>query len=112
MKCMRTLQAGEPGTLQLIKKYGDRLVRVRYYYDLQKKKKYKTVELIEQEDIYYPNAARIPSNKKVYVYIGYDEEELRRRIKGAGGKWDYRRQLWKLCYKKVQILGLEERIRD
>ena len=45
---MRTrlhLKPGQKGTKQLLAQYGDRLVCVRYRYDAQRKKRFKTVEL-------------------------------------------------------------------
>jgi hypothetical protein len=42
-------KSGEPGTQQLVAKFGDRLVSVHYRHDLAKGKCYKTVELIVAE---------------------------------------------------------------
>lgn len=41
-----TLKPGKRGTKKLVRKYGDRLICVRYRYDDKKKMRYKTVELI------------------------------------------------------------------
>jgi len=38
----------------LLAKYGDYLVRIRYHYDRQPKKRYKTVELIIEETNWVP----------------------------------------------------------
>src|SRR5712692_2629068 len=49
---MRTrlhLKPGQKGTKPLIAQYGDRLVCVRYRYDAQGKKRFKTVELIDSK---------------------------------------------------------------
>ena len=49
---MRTrlhLKPGQKGTKQLLAQYGDRLGCVRYRYDAQQKKRFKTVELIVAE---------------------------------------------------------------
>ena len=48
-RAMRTrlhLKPGQKGTKQLLAQYGDTLVCVRYRYDEQRKKRFKTVELI------------------------------------------------------------------
>ena len=37
---------GQPGTKSLVAQYGERLVCVRYRYDAQKRRRFKTVELI------------------------------------------------------------------
>lgn len=44
-----TLKPGQNGTKRLVEKYGDRLVSVRYKYDADLRKRYTTVELIEEE---------------------------------------------------------------
>jgi hypothetical protein len=49
MQIRLTLKPGQKGTKKLLRRYGDKLVCVRYRYDPQNKKRYKTVELIEEE---------------------------------------------------------------
>ena len=49
MKTKLTLKPGQKGTKKLCEKYGPSLVCVRYRYDTAGKKRYKTVELIEEE---------------------------------------------------------------
>jgi hypothetical protein len=46
MRTLLHLKPGKKGTKQLLAQYGDRLVCVRYRYDAQRKKRFKTVELI------------------------------------------------------------------
>ncbi len=41
-----TLRPGQKGTRELLKSYGHQLVCVRYRYDRERGKRYKTVELI------------------------------------------------------------------
>ncbi len=36
----------DPGTQKLMARYGERLVCIRYRYDMAKRKRYKTIELI------------------------------------------------------------------
>ena len=45
MRTLLHLKPGQKGTKQLLAQYGDRLVCVRYRYDAQRKKRFKTVEL-------------------------------------------------------------------
>jgi len=40
------LKPGQKGTTQLLAQYGDRLICVRYRYDAQRTKRFKTVELL------------------------------------------------------------------
>lgn len=44
----------DTGTEKLVTKYGDRLVAVRYRYSHEKRRRYKTVELIVAEDDWAP----------------------------------------------------------
>jgi len=50
MQIRTVRKPGEPGTQKLVAKYGERLVSVRYRYDPQAGKRYKTVELIIAEE--------------------------------------------------------------
>ncbi len=99
-----TLAPGANGTKKLVSRYGDRLVCVRYRYDSEKRKRLKTVELIEEESSWLPSAA-------VYlVKIGYDEVALREQVKQAGGSWSPERRLWTMRAEVVRRLGLEARV--
>lgn len=49
MKTRRKFLPDQPGTKQLVKLYGNRLVCIRYRYDREQHRKIKTVELIVDE---------------------------------------------------------------
>lgn len=49
MKVKRILHPGQPGTKKLVKRYGDKMLCVRYRYDEDKMMKYKTIEIIIDE---------------------------------------------------------------
>lgn len=85
-------------------RYGDRLVAVRYRYDDEKRKRLKTVELIEEEVDWIPDAPLY------LVKIAYDELDLREQIKRAGGTWNAERKSWLLRRDEVRRLHLETRI--
>ena len=55
MKVKSTLAPGTKGTKQLTEQYGDQLICVRYRYDETKQKRYKTVELIVDEQEWAPD---------------------------------------------------------
>jgi hypothetical protein len=74
-------------TKQLLAQYGDRLVCVRYRYDAQRKKRFKTVELIVAERDWDLPATRLADDAPVAVRIDFAEVELRQRVKQAGGRW-------------------------
>ena len=103
----------QKGTKRLIEKYGDRLVCVRYKYDAEKGKRYTTVELIEEESDWTaesPASPRQPSAQRLGVRVEYWENDLRERVKAAGGIWRPRQKVWELCYEDVVTLGIESRM--
>ncbi|HKJ04702.1 MAG TPA: hypothetical protein VJ974_03815 [Geopsychrobacteraceae bacterium] len=55
MKVKSTLSPGSKGTKKLTEQYGDQLVCVRYRYDATKQRRYKTVELIVDEQEWIPD---------------------------------------------------------
>ena len=63
-------QAGPKGTKKLIAEYGDQFVCIRYRYDPQKKKRYKTVELIIEEIDWKP---RRKADASVEVKVEWGE---------------------------------------
>ena len=88
-----TLKPGLNGTKRLTKKYGDRLVCVRYKYDEGARKRYTTVELIEEESDWATKPS-VPtrehprsSSQRLAVQVDFWETELREKVKAAGGIW-------------------------
>lgn len=108
MQTRLTLRPGQKGTKKLIAEYGDQLVCIRYRYDPQKKKRYKTVELIVEEIDWKPK--RKP-DAVVEVKVEWGEAELGRQVKQAGGKWNPAKKVWEMRYDRAAELGLEGRIR-
>src|SRR3989337_4595328 len=49
---------GQRGTRKQVAAYGDRLICIRYRYDAEKKKRYKTAELIIEETAWTPPPPR------------------------------------------------------
>src|SRR5438093_758181 len=84
----RWMTPGANGTKGLVARYGDRLVCVRYRYDEERRKRLKTVELIEEESPWIAPA-------QIYlVKIPYAETELRESVKRSGGLWNAEKKLW------------------
>lgn len=102
-------QPGQPGTKKLVEQYGTELVCVRYRYDDQRGKRYKTVELIVEESAYAP-PSKLKPNTIVGLRISLAETVLQKKVKQAGGIWNRNRQLWEIRYDRVVELGLEGRI--
>jgi len=110
MKTTKKLLPGQPGTKKWVKKYGVRLVCVRYRYDSEKKIKTKTVELLVERQAWKVNPKRIPKNKIVDIRVGYGETYFQQLVRTAGGRWNKKKQLWELPYREVLALGLEKRM--
>ncbi len=110
MITQKTLLPGQPGSKKWVEKYGRRLVCVRYKYDAQTREKMITVELVEQKKKWRKNKKRIPGNKIVFLRVNYGEVDLGIKIRSFGGQWDRKKKVWKLAYKAVKALRLENRI--
>jgi hypothetical protein len=54
MQTRLSLRPGQKGTKKLVVEYGDRLVAVRYRYDADRQRRYKTIELIVEESPWLP----------------------------------------------------------
>ena len=110
MQARRTLAPGQKGTKRLVEQYGAKLVCVRYRYDEQKRRRYKTVELIVEEAAWRPSPAKLKKQSVVGVRIGLKEVELQQQMKQAGGRWNPERRLWEIRYDRAVELGLKARI--
>ena len=112
METRLTLRPGQPGTRKLLEKYGERLLRVRYVYDLSNRRRLKTVELVV-ESVPWTGRSRRPRRHDediVYVRIGYEETELRARAKNLGAIWRKPQRLWEITYRDSKRLGIVDRI--
>jgi hypothetical protein len=122
MEIRTVRKPGDKGTQALMQKYGERLVCIRYRYDPVRKKRLKTVELIVAERDWQPEEPHPQEERatglgpkryytrRVGVLIGYQETELRKRIKAAGGMWDSSAKLWFVPEEEVRRLGLLQRV--
>ncbi|MEJ1402283.1 MAG: hypothetical protein RPU73_00175 [Candidatus Sedimenticola sp. (ex Thyasira tokunagai)] len=109
MDIRTTPTPGQYGTKQLLKEYGDQLVGVRYRYDKKRNKRYKTVELIVDEQE-WNSGVSIPMERHVHVRVEYGETGLRQKVKSAGGFWNVKKKAWVLSYKTVLQMELDERM--
>src|SRR2546422_629777 len=69
------LKPGQKGTKQLLAKYGDRLICVRYRYDAQRKKRFKTIVFMMDERETEGRRRHVPTS----------------RTDGAGNRYELRR---------------------
>lgn len=122
MEIRTVRKPGDKGTQSLMQKYGERLVCIRYRYDPARRKRFKTVELIIAEQDWQPPEPHPQEDKprglgpkryytrRVGIRIGYQESELRKQIKAAGGMWDPAQQLWFVPEEEIRRLGLVQRV--
>src|SRR5690242_15941590 len=102
-----TVQPGQRGTKRLLTQYGERLVCVRYRYDATRQKRFKTVELIVEEDAWTAPASAPKKDELVHIALTVHEGPLRQQVKQRGGRWHPQRGLWALRYEHVLALGLQ-----
>ena len=112
MRIRLHLKPGQKGTKQLLAQYGDRLICVRYRYDAQRKKRFKTVELLVAERDWEPPRPRIANDRIVALRVAFAEVAVRERVKQAGGKWNPDRKVWEIRYDHAVALGMGARIVD
>lgn len=106
----RKLSAGTPGTKKMVEQYGEKLLCVRYRYDIEKKIKYKTVEIIVDKGFWDSDARLEKGKRKVEIRVGFNEIETRTKVKDAGGIWNREKKVWVIDYGVVKELGLGDRI--
>jgi len=83
---------------------------VRYRYDEQLQKRFKTVELIVEEKDWRPQTKPQAGDQIVSIRVALTERDIRAQVKRAGSTWQRDRQVWDLRYDQVVALGLEGRI--
>jgi hypothetical protein len=110
MKIGKILKPGQPGTKKWLEKFGEDLLCVRYRDDKVNHRKLTTVEIIVEQRAWKINPQRIPRNKLMTIQVGYDEKNIQRLVRSAGGKWNRTGQVWQLSYGEILDLGLEQRI--
>ncbi len=103
------MMPGQNGTKRFVRKYGNRLVCVRYRKDKAAGKRLTTIELIVDEARFFPQSS-IAEDDYLLVQIGYDETALRHQVKASGGKWQPEEKAWRIHRNAVEQLGLQPRI--
>jgi hypothetical protein len=71
------LKPGQKGTKQLLAQYGNRLICVRYRYDAQRKKRFKTVELLVAERDWEPPRPRLAPDQIVGLRVAFTDVVVR-----------------------------------
>ncbi len=104
------LKPGQKGTKNLVAKYGEALLCVRYRYDTQSATRLKTIELIIEKKNWKPATPRFKDETHVPVRIEYTDKALREKAKAAKGKWDPKTHAWYIQYGKIKGTELERLI--
>lgn len=110
MKTRVILKPGQKGTKRLVEKYGNALFCVRYRYDAEAHKQYKTVEIIVSETEWTPPPARYPDGALVPLKIGIKETALQEQVRAVGGRWNKPHQVWLVPYGCIAGTKLEKLI--
>ena len=107
METRLTRRPGQPGTKRFVRRFGERLVCVRYLYDTEKECRHKTIELIVETVPWQPNARRTrrQDEEMVAVRIAWSESELRERAKRLGAIWRPVQRLWEMRWIDAKRLG-------
>lgn len=95
MRIRLVRRPGQFGTKPYVAKYGTNLVCVRYRYDRQTWKRYKTVEIIVEETAWMPTYR---SDTLVMVKVARTERQIQKQLRVAGATWDPELLLWELPY--------------
>ena len=117
MRIGKTVKPGKPGSARWVRRFGDRLICVRYRYDRGRSMRYTTVELVVDicpwtPGVLFPRGADPDglAPEVVFVQVSFNEQALREQVKAAGGRWDRERKAWELRFEHVIRLGLKHRI--
>jgi hypothetical protein len=103
----KRLAAGAAGTRRLQQQYGKDLVCVRYREAADGSARFTTVELVIERR---PATKQQADPAEHMVRIGFDETELRQKVKAAGGRWEPRYKLWRVPAAAVRTLRLKNRV--
>src|SRR5437667_2887360 len=107
MRVRLKLKPGKRGTKKLLAEYGDRLVCVRYRYDIERKRRFKTVELIVDEIPWQPKPKikSIKEERIVEISVSWGDLYHYHRVKDAGAVWNREKRVWELTYDRAVEMG-------
>lgn len=112
LKDMKThchLKPGQKGTKRLLEQYGESLLCVRYRYDKNRGVRLKTVEIIVDEKPWQQPFC-FHDGDMAPVAVGYDETDLRERLRKLKARWDPQEKVWLVPYRLIRGTELETRI--
>jgi hypothetical protein len=101
MKSDTHLKPGQKGTKRLLEQYGDKLLCVRYRYDVKRHVRIKTAEIIVSESPCTPSLG-YRDHDIINVIVPYAKTALRDRLKAAGGRWNPDEKLWQVSFGAIR----------
>lgn len=115
MKVIKTMSPGQPGAQRYPRRFGQRLIKVRYREDPRSRSVFTTVELVVSRRDHMPGvnqqALLARRNKQwVAVRVDFEETELRQAVKATGAKWSKRHKVWVMLYEQALEADVVERI--
>ena len=109
MEVIKTMRPGRPGTQRYLRRYGEKLVAVRYRHDPKRNRQLTTIELVVDEREMPLTDKRVDENAKIRaVRIAPHQKDELRRLKAADAQWDEKRKVWWLPEKRVRIMRLKD----
>jgi hypothetical protein len=110
MKTRLILKAGQRGTKNLVERYGDALLCVRFRYDAELRQRLKTIELIVERTEWTPPPPRYTADTLVPLRIEAADIPMRLQAKAAGGRWNPGKRRWFVKYGKIAGTPLEKHL--
>jgi len=116
MKVIKTIPAGEKGSVRFLDEWGDKLLAVRYRDDTDRGLILTTVEVVVDErtkmskNCHQKGYLKARSRSLVFIRLGYHERELRNKAKAAGAQWDKNKKQWVMKYQSAINVGFKSRI--
>ena len=94
MRVRLHLKPGQQGTRRLLAEYRNRLVCVRYRYDPERGKRFKTIALRVAERDWSPPRPTPSADQIVPVRVAFAELARARQVKQGGATWNPERTVW------------------
>ena len=112
----RVHQPQDKETRQLFNQYGEQLLCIRYYYDLENRVRLRTVELVVDETPFHStvfaqdHVSPPPATPYVGVIVEREETGIVESLEAMGGFWSAGDRLWYAPELYVRRIGLHKRI--
>jgi len=92
MRTRRTLTPDQKSAKKFLERYGKLLICIPFRYDELRRKRGANIEIIVEESGWSPTE----KPEIVGLRVEFQETELHRRVKQAGGKWSSAKRVWEI----------------